>query len=220
MTDKLCRAIKYTFTDKNLLTAALTHRSFAMNNNERLEFLGDSILSVVIAEALYHSYPSATEGELSRLRALFVKGETLAEIAKELNLGEYLILGQGEMKSGGFRRESILADCFEALIAAIFLDSSMTEAKTFILNRYHSRLTDKTLMERTKDPKTELQEWLQAKKHPLPIYELVETTGEQHNQEFVISCQVPSLKLMAMGRGSNRRKAEKEAASNLLRKVQ
>ncbi len=217
--NRLYKVIDYTFNDVSLVKQALTHRSKGADNNERLEFLGDSILNFVIANELFRLYPSLTEGELSRLRAILVKGETLAEIAKEIKLGNFVLLGQGELKSGGFRRESILADAFEALIAAIYLDKDLSQATAFIIAKFDSRLRDKALHECTKDPKTQLQEWLQSHKHPLPVYELVDAKGEQHNQTFYIECQVEGFDIRVTGIGSNRRKAEKDAAIKFLAAV-
>ncbi len=216
---RLYQIIQYEFNDERLVKNALTHRSKALNNNERLEFLGDSILSFVISGALFDIYPDATEGELSRLRAALVKGETLAIIAKDMELGQYLLLGQGEMKSGGYRRSSILADCFEALIAAIFLDSDIHEAKRFILFVFKDRLSDKTLIDSTKDSKTRLQEYLQSKKLPLPQYALIDAQGEQHSQTFYIECSVEKLNIKVVGTGSSRRKAEKDAALKFLNEL-
>jgi len=213
---RLCRRLKYNFQDIKLLKRALSHCSVGNDNNERLEFLGDSILSFVIAEALFTRFPQESEGQLSRLRAHLVKGQTLAEIAMEMQLGDYLYLGQGELKSGGFRRESILADALEAIIAAIHLDGGFEQSKQFILQLYHSRLDDKTLKDTLKDAKTQLQEFLQAKKKPLPEYILTKVEGEEHNQIFYVSCKVEGIALETQGAGVNRRKAEQEAASLLL----
>lgn len=212
----LLKLIDYEFNDQSLILNALTHRSRGANNNERLEFLGDSILNFVIAEALYHLYPGSLEGELSRLRAYLVKGDTLAEIALDLSLGNYVQLGQGELKSGGFRRASILADCVEAMIAAVFLDSGFDDAKKVILKIYQVRLKDKEIFQKLKDSKTLLQEHLQSKGIALPKYELVKVTGEQHNQLFHVSCVVKKLALKNIGKGTTRRKAEKNVADLIL----
>lgn len=211
--------IHYTFQNESFVLSALTHRSKGSDNNERLEFLGDSILSFVIARSLYVTYPSSPEGELSRLRSFLVKGETLAEIARELELGQHLRLGQGEMRSGGFRRESILADCFEALIAAVYLDSDITTCQSVVENIFTARLTDKAISIQSKDPKTQLQELLQAKKLSLPVYTLVSVEGEQHQQRFIIECSVEKLGMKSTGVGDSRRKAEKEAAIELLNEL-
>lgn len=213
---ELNRHLSYNFQNIDLLAAALTHRSAASTNNERLEFLGDSILNFVAAEALFVRFPKLKEGELSRLRANLVKGETLANIARELNLGDFLILGEGELKSGGFRRSSILADCVEAIIGAVYLDSDMLSAKMFVLDLYQSRLDDPSLAQSTKDPKTELQEWLQARKQPLPQYSVVNVGGEDHCQSFTVKCEVALLDEAVIAKGNSRRKAEKLAAENAL----
>lgn len=213
---RLSEKIGYTFQDEALLKAALTHRSVRGINNERLEFLGDSIVNFVIAEELYKRLPIAKEGELSRLRANLVKGETLAELARELNLGQYLNLGPGELKSGGFRRESILADAVEALIGAIYLDGGIQACQHSILAWYAERLQQEALQMYIKDAKTKLQEYLQAQGLELPIYEVLAIQGEAHEQTFHVSCSVLGLELMAEGIGSSRRKAEQEAAKNLL----
>lgn len=213
---RLCRKLGYEFKNVNLLKQALTHCSASSVNNERLEFLGDAILSFVIAKALFDMFPDQTEGQLSRIRAFLVKGEMLAEIASELNLGDYLYLGPGELKTGGFRRGSILADALEALIAAIFLDGGIDSSQQFILNIYHSRLDKEALHTNLKDAKTELQEYLQAKKLALPDYSLVNMTGEEHEQIFHISCSVKELNKITEGVGSSRRKAEQQAARLLL----
>ncbi len=217
MTDltRLYQKLGYEFNDDALLKNALTHRSKAQDNNERLEFLGDAILSFVISEVLYQNFPDAREGDLSRLRAHFVNGESLAEIARELELGDHLLLGQGEMRSGGFRRDSILADAFEAVIAAVFLDSDIEHCRRILHKIYHERLQDQSVFNKLKDPKTRLQEHLQALKLPLPEYQLIASTGEQHNQQFTVRCRVESLALEAKGKAETRRKAEKIAARKM-----
>lgn len=208
----LIRKLGHTYTDESLLELALTHRSCGKRNNERLEFLGDSILNYVIAEALFNQFPSAREGEMSRLRARLVKGETLAEIARELDLGEFLRLGSGELKSGGFRRDSILADAVEAIIGSIHLDAGALASKEFVLQLYHSRLHDLDLLETLKDSKTRLQEHLQSRRQPLPVYELERVEGDAHEQTFHICCQVAVLSEPTRGRGNSRRQAEQESA--------
>ncbi|RUR13358.1 ribonuclease III [Legionella sp. km772] len=218
--DPLCRRLNYQFQNKKLLKQALSHCSVGSENYERLEFLGDSILSFVIANELFNKFPLLSEGELSRLRSFLVKGEMLAEIAKELNLGTFLFLGQGELKSGGFRRASILADALEAIFAAIFLDSGINEAQTVILALYRSRLDSADLSYCLKDPKTQLQEFLQAAKHPLPEYTLTKVEGEEHDQIFYVSCKVPGIDKIAYGEGTNRRKAEQISAKSLLKQLQ
>lgn len=216
---RLCRRLDYEFKNLRLLKQALTHCSAGSENNERFEFLGDSILSFIISNALFTQFPEQSEGQLSRLRAFLVKGEMLAEIAVEMELGDYLYLGQGELKSGGFRRASILADALEAVIAAVFLDGGIEESQQLILKLYHSRLADKGLNDNLKDAKTLLQEYLQAKKKPLPEYRLTKIEGEEHDQIFHISCTVTGIKESTIGFGSNRRKAEQHAATQLLQRL-
>lgn len=215
----LCRTLQYQFENPDLLETALTHRSLGASNNERLEFLGDSILNFVIAQALFENFPHATEGDLSRLRAALVKGDTLAEIASEMGLGAHLILGEGELKSGGFRRPSILADAVEALIGAIYLDASMDTVRNVVLAWYAKRLKNITVVGSEKDPKTLLQEWLQARKQPLPEYEVIQVQGESHNQLFTIQCQVKSVATPTVASATSRKSAEKEAASLMLNRL-
>lgn len=213
---RLCRRLQYEFKHLNLLKQALTHCSVGNVNNERLEFLGDSILSFVIANALFELFPNESEGQLSRLRSFLVRGECLAEIALEIDLGNHLFLGQGELKSGGFRRSSILADALEAVFAAVFLDTGIEAASQVILNLYKSRLNIAELSNTLKDNKTQLQEFLQAIKMPLPSYELVKVEGEEHNQIFHIHCMILGVTNTTDGAGSNRRKAEQYAAKKML----
>jgi len=213
---RLYKHLSYEFKNLNHLKQALTHCSVGVLNNERLEFLGDSILSFVIANALYEKFPDESEGQLSRLRAYLVKGETLAKIALELELGDYLFLGQGELKSGGFRRASILTDALEAILAAIFLDGGITACQNVILHLYKSRLDDPGLNDNLKDAKTQLQEHLQSKKLPLPEYTLTHVEGEEHDQVFHVRCEVAGLKNTTEGHGENRRKAEQYAAKQFL----
>ena len=216
---RLCRRLNYDFQQPAYLKQALTHCSAGSINNERLEFLGDSILSFVIANALFEKFPEQSEGQLSRLRAYLVKGEMLAEVAFELQLGDYLFLGQGELKSGGFRRASILADALEAVFAAVFFDGGLAAAQRVILELFNSRLQDKNLNDNLKDAKTQLQEYLQADKQQLPDYTLTRVEGEEHDQIFYISCEVPGLNMIAHGQGVNRRKAEQQAATELLQQL-
>lgn len=216
---RLSRRLNYQFQNKSYIKQALTHRSVGSTNNERLEFLGDAILNMVIAKALFEKFPLRSEGELSRLRASLVKGETLAEIAHTLQLGDVLILGQGELKSGGFRRASTLADALEAIFAAIFLDADFLACESIILKLYESRLTDTALFDNIKDAKTELQEQLQSKKKSLPQYQLVNIIGKEHDQIFHITCTIPDLNLTANGEAETRRKAEQIAAKVLLNKI-
>lgn len=216
---RLYRALGYEFKNPVNLSQALTHRSAGPCHNERLEFLGDAILNFVIAETLYTQFPDQNEGALSRLRAFLVKGETLAEIANEIHLGHYLALGPGELKTGGFRRSSILADALEALFAAIYLDSDFKVSQEVILKLYHTRLSDKLLLQNLKDPKTELQEYLQAQKKSLPVYTVLKIEGDDHYQQFYIMAEIPALALSAEGQGDTRRKAEQEAAKRLLKVI-
>ncbi len=210
------KVIAYPFTQRHYLEMALTHRSVGSNNNERLEFLGDSILNFVIAEALYHQFPNIDEGKLSRLRASLVRGSTLAVLARELNLGEYILLGPGELKSGGFRRESILAGTLEAIIGAVLQDGGFEAAKAFILGLYESALEEVCAERELKDPKTRLQEYLQAKKLTLPNYTVISIDGEGHSQHFTVNCSVEGLDEKIIGLGDSRRKAEQNAALNAL----
>ena len=214
--DRLERRIGYQFKDQDLLVLALTHRSLGGCNNERLEFLGDSILNFVAAEMLFQHFPQAREGQLSRLRARLVKGVTLAELAKGFELGEYLRLGSGELKSGGFRRESILADALEALIGAIYLDTGMDAARERVLAWLTTELDSLTLVDTNKDPKTRLQEFLQSRGCELPRYEVVDIQGEPHCRTFVVECQITLLNDKTLGQGASRRIAEQVAAAAAL----
>lgn len=215
---RLIQRLGYNFRDESLLDLALTHRSRGAANNERLEFLGDSLLNMFVAEALFHRFPSAREGELSRLRAQLVKGETLAEIAREFNLGDYLVLGEGELKSGGFRRATILADTVEALLAAIYLDSGDFHiCRERVLEWYGSRIDNVAVGDKAKDPKSALQEFLQARGEPLPEYEVTGTSGEAHARLFTVSCRVSLLSEPIVTDGNNRREAEKKAAAEALK---
>jgi ribonuclease-3 len=214
--DRLCRSIGYKFSDLKLIEQALTHRSAGGTNNERFEFLGDAILGFLIADVLFHRFPEASEGELSRLRASLVKRDTLAAISRSYSLGDYLILGSGELRSGGHARSSILADGLEAVLGAIYLDSDYKTAREAILRLFSSRLEKITLNDQKKDPKTRLQELMQARKLSLPVYEVTEIRGEPHNQVFQVICMVDELNQKIKGSGSSRRKAEQDAASQLL----
>lgn len=213
---RLCRTLGYEFNNVELLTQALTHRSAANKHNERLEFLGDSILSIVISDALYHQFPKATEGDLSRMRATLVKGDTLTLIAKEFKLGDYLFLGPGELKSGGFRRESILADAVEAIIGAVYLDANLDVCRDLLLSWYEERLANIKPGINQKDPKTILQEHLQGFKKPLPDYQVVAVEGEAHDQTFTVECKISELNQVVTGVASSRRKAEQLAAAQVL----
>jgi len=214
--DRLERRLGYTFQDPDLMLLALTHRSFAGRNNERLEFLGDAILNFIIGEALYDHFPQAREGQLSRLRAKLVKGETLALLARSFELGDYLRLGSGELKSGGFRRESILADAMEALIGGIYLDAGMDAAKDRVMAWLGPQLRELTPVDTNKDPKTRLQEFLQARACELPRYEVVAIEGEPHCRVFFVECEIAMLSEKTTGQGASRRIAEQIAASAAL----
>jgi len=218
--ERLCRAIGYVFRDTGLVETALTHRSAGGENNERLEFLGDAILGFVVADYLYGHYGEADEGELSRLRAALVKGDSLAEVAHSLQLGKYLNLGPGELRSGGHSRASILADAVEALLAAVYLDGGYPAAREVILRLFDEKLSGLGRKSRQKDPKTRLQELLQSRKVALPVYAILDITGEQHEQCFTVSCRVEELELESKGTGSSRRKAEQNAASQLLKELE
>jgi len=210
----------YRFKQAKLLNQALSHRSFSRNvNNERLEFLGDSVLSLVISQYIYQQLPNADEGELSRVRASLVKEETLANVARSIDLGEHIQLGGGELKSGGFRRASILSDTLEAIIGAIYLDSNYDEAKNAVLHLFRDYLTNLPDSESLKDAKTRLQEHLQSLQSELPIYEVIQTVGKAHDQIFTIRCRVPELSLETTGKGSSRKKAEQAAASRAFEKL-
>ena len=209
----------YQFRNPLLLLAALTHRSKNSDNNERLEFLGDAILGFIIADSLYGRFPAASEGELSRSRSHLVRGDTLAKLAKKLDLGEYLRMGPGELKSGGYRRNSILADALEALIGAIYLDGGIEPAKAFILRNYAETMTAMSLEQVAKDPKTQLQEYLQAHKMDLPVYEILTTSGDAHQQTFSVKCVIDKLNIETRGEGGSRRKAEQSAAKAALDKI-
>ena len=213
---RLERKLGYTFKDQDLMVLALTHRSFAGRNNERLEFLGDAILNFAAGEALYQRFPQAREGQLSRLRARLVKGETLAVLARGFELGDYLRLGSGELKSGGFRRESILADALEALIGAIYLDSGMDVARERVLAWLEGEFATLTLVDNNKDPKTRLQEFLQSRGAELPRYEVIDISGEPHCRSFTVACEVALLNEKTHGQGASRRIAEQVAASAAL----
>lgn len=210
------KTLHYRFDDTSLLARALTHRSAAGPNNERLEFLGDAVLDFVISEAIFYLRPDADEGDLSRLRASLVKDTSLAKIASEIGLGEYLILGSGEKKTGGHRRESILADALEAIFGAVFLDSGFRAAREMIEQVFAERLDNLPDARDLRDPKTRLQEWLQGRKLALPQYDLLEVTGKDHKQKFSVSCSVLELSQTTQGVASSRRKAEQKAARDML----
>lgn len=215
-TELLESLLGYVFDDHSQLILALTHRSAGKVNNERLEFLGDSLLNFIIGEKLCLDFPDAREGDLTRVRSSLVKGDTLAQIAIEFNLGDYLVLGEGERKSGGFRRVSILGDAVEAIIGAIYLEAGMDVCRSRVLAWFSSRLQSVAMSETGKDPKTRLQEFMQLKKKPLPVYTVVNTSGVSHSTEFFVECAVSIMKAPTVGQGSSKRVAEKEAAEKML----
>ena len=217
--DGLSRTLGYSFKDPDLLQAAVTHRSAGSKNNERLEFLGDAVLGHVIAEWLYAEFPEASEGQLSRLRASLVKRETLADIARNLAVGDYLRLGSGELKSGGFRRDSILADALEALFGGIVLDSGFESCRAIIHHLFAGRIDQLSAGDELKDPKTRLQEYLQSRKLDLPVYQVIEVSGKSHSQQFVVECRVDSVQQCSKGAGSSRRRAEQTAAEAMLEQL-
>lgn len=208
--------IDYRFQDPQLLRAALTHRSVGAGNYERLEFLGDSVLSLVVAMRLFELRPEANEGDLSRMRARLVRGATLSEVATSLGLGKQLSLGEGELKSGGFRRASILADAFEALLGAIFIDGGYAACREVVLRLFDPLIAGLPDAEALKDAKTRLQEWLQARGRPLPEYELLHEEGADHAKKFHVACRLADDGATVAADGSSRRKAEQEAAGLLL----
>jgi ribonuclease-3 len=212
----LRNSLNYQFNDVGLLEQSLTHRSAPGGNNERLEFLGDAVLNFVISEIVFRLHPMAPEGDLSRLRASLVKDATLAELAAELGLGEHLILGSGERKTGGHRRESILADALEAIFGAVYLDAGFDAAGKIIGHAFGKRLQNLPSVEELRDPKTRLQEWLQARQKGLPVYELVKVSGQAHQQQFEVSCSVTGVEVSTNGNGTTRRNAEQESAALML----
>lgn len=205
-------ALHYNFQRREWLLQALTHRSFGSPNNERLEFLGDSVLNCTIARALYEAFPALPEGSLSRLRANLVRQETLAEIAVNIKLGESLRLGEGEVKSGGFRRPSILADALESIFGAVFMDGGFDAVNAVIDGLFQPLIALIDPNASGKDPKTELQEMLQARRLPLPEYKLVNTVGSAHEQDFIVDCVMDNPSVSTRGQGKSRRAAEQEAA--------
>jgi ribonuclease-3 len=213
------RRLGHEFADPSLLRTALTHRSHSSPHNERLEFLGDSILNCIVAHLLFERFLQLPEGDLSRLRANLVKKDTLHELALGLDLGEQLRLGEGELKSGGHTRPSILADALEALFGAVYLDAGFDRAKAVVGNLFTAKLDAIAPDQPIKDPKTRLQEYLQARRQPLPVYTLAATDGQAHLQQFRVLCEVVSAALQTEGQGSSRRAAEQEAASRALEKL-
>ena len=217
--DKLQQKINYQFKDIALLKLALTHRSMGKNNNERLEFLGDSILGLVISRELYKRFDHVDEGKLSRLRSHLVRGQTLAQLARELELSDILILGPGELKSGGFRRESIQADAVEAIFGAVLLDSGFETINTVILDLYCDLLDGINPNDSLKDPKTQLQEYLQKRSNILPKYELVKTVGKDHNAVFTVNCSLQDQAMQVEQAAKSIKRAEQLCAQILLDKL-
>ena len=213
---ELSQRLKYNFVQPHYLKIALTHRSKGGDHNERLEFLGDAVVNFIIAEALYHQYPKATEGELSRWRASLVNRDTLADLAKEFELGRYILLGPGELRSGGSERQSILSCTMEAVIGAIYLDGGFEAARSAILEWYRSLLQSLLSASAHKDPKTLLQEYLQSRRQSLPVYHVESIAGEAHQQIFTMSCQVLGVDEKSIGTGTSRRRAEQDAAQAML----
>jgi ribonuclease-3 len=214
--DELYKILGYSFHNEELLRQALTHRSVRSRNNERLEFLGDSILNFVIAAHVYERYSEAPEGDLSRIRASLVNKDTLAKLGQKLQLGDFLALGAGELKSGGYRRQSILADAVEAIFGAVYLDSNISRCARFILKHYEGLLSEPVDVKFLKDPKTQLQEYLQSRQRDLPVYEMLEASGKPHAQTFKVRCSVAGMDETTVGTGKSRRRAEQEAASAML----
>lgn len=213
------KAFGYAFKDKGLLQTALTHRSHGSCHNERLEFLGDSVLNCVIAGALFERFPNLPEGDLSRLRAHLVRQDTLHQLALSLNLGDFLRLGEGELRSGGHQRPSILADALEALFGAVYLEAGFEAVGLLIRQLFASHLAALVPGQSMKDPKTRLQEWLQGKRKPLPKYQLLETSGAAHDQRFHVACQIDGMGITTQGVGASRRLAEQAAAEKALEEL-
>jgi ribonuclease-3 len=215
----LCRRLAYDFTDPGLLERALTHRSKSGRNYERLEFLGDSVLNFVVSDELYRRYPDLPEGNLTRLRATLVRQQTLASMARALDLGDCVELGSGELKSGGYDRDSILADTLEAVFGAVYCDGGLEPARRTILALYAYAFSTLDPRAVPKDPKTRLQEYLQQRGLPLPSYHILEVTGEPHNQRFVVECRVEGLTPSVRGEGASRRRAEQQAAADAFERL-
>ncbi len=213
--DQLMKRLGYRFKNETLLQNALTHRSTGADNNERLEFLGDAVLGFIITTELFHRHPNAREGDLSRLRASLVNGDMLASMATDLGVSNALLLGMGEQKSGGKKRQSILADALEAIVGAIYTEAGLEDCRRCVLEWYGERVDDLSKLTPTKDAKSRLQEWLQARKLPLPEYD-VSVSGEAHAQLFTVTCRVEGLPHLSEGTGKNRRKAEQAAAQRFL----
>ena len=212
MAEPLRLKLDYAFRDPALLRQALTHRSFGTPHNERMEFVGDAVLNCVVGAALYERFPALPEGDLSRVRAGLVNGDTLARVARQLELGAAILLGEGEVKNGGAERSSILADALEAVFGAVYLDGGFAAARNVIVTCYADVLRDVDPGALGKDPKTSLQEWLQARRWPVPDYVVTATSGEPHEQRFTVECRIQRLNIVASGEGSSRRAAEQAAA--------
>ena len=217
---RIAQALGHRFTREELLIQALTHRSVGSSNNERLEFLGDALIGFVIAEALWERFPNANEGTLSRMRASLVKRESLARLARDLKLGDALRLGAGELRTGGHARDSILADALEAVLGAVYLDAGFERARAVVLELFAARLEQTDAERAGKDPKTRLQEWLQSYKRPLPEYLVLSIDGDQHDQTFIVSCQLQDADVTTRGTGTSRRRAEQAAAESMLERIQ
>ncbi len=217
--EELAKKLGLRFNDPELFKRALTHRSADSVNNERLEFLGDSVLGFVIAECLFEKFGSADEGVLSRLRSILVNQSALAQLARQLNLGEFLILGSGELKSGGYRRDSILSDAVEAIMGAILKDQGMDFARAWILEKFADSIDRLSMENWQKDPKTRLQELMQGRGLELPGYQLLSQEGLPHDQYFRVECKIQQMSLAAQGEGTSRKRAEQQAAENMLNKL-
>lgn len=217
--NKLTKLLGSELMATDTFVRAITHRSAEGKHNERMEFLGDSVLGLIITTELYQRMPRASEGYLSRLRASLVNENALARIAVELTIGDFLRLGSGELKSGGFRRKSIIADAFEAIVGCIYLEQGMEVAKKFVLTAYGDRLDNLPAEDTLKDPKSRLQEFLQSRGHELPDYTLIDTQGEAHRQTFTAECVIPKLNIRTTGTSGSRRKAEQEAAGLAFQQV-
>lgn len=215
----LKKSLAYEFEDEHLLRQALTHRSAPGSNNERLEFLGDAVLQLVVSELVFEKTQDVSEGQLSRLRSTLVKDTTLAKVARALGIGEHLILGSGEQKSGGHRRSSILADALEAIFGAVYLDAGFAGAREIIHRAFGDRLHQLPETADLRDPKSRLQEYLQGRKMALPEYTMQNVSGKAHDQSFEVSCGIPELDAVTTGKGSTRRRAEQEAALAMLGKI-
>ncbi|WP_353396071.1 ribonuclease III [Hydrogenophaga sp. 5NK40-0174] len=217
--EQLQQRLQYVFVDTGLLQRAVTHRSFSSDHNERLEFLGDSVLGLAVSSLLFERLADLPEGDLSRIRANLVKQETLHQLASDLGIASCMRLGEGERKSGGHKRPSILADAMEAVIGAVYLDAGFEEAQSLVHRLYKDVEISARMHALGKDAKTELQEWLQARKHPLPKYTVIATMGQAHQQTFDVECQIVDLGLTERGMGSSRRAAEQVAAAAVLQRL-